>query len=172
MLPPPVRTVLTWAAVGVAVGLVGSLAVATLVAAPASSWPHARRLVEQAAVLVVVPVPLGWTAGVAAGTVVAAGRGATGLVVLGALTAVVGAGHPLLAGVPIVLTLAGMSLPGRPWRRPVAGLSIGVAGGLGLLGIPVQALLAARGVPRGLGLVVGALAGFAAAGAVLSRHRP
>ncbi|MDP9023401.1 MAG: hypothetical protein M3N57_12050, partial [Actinomycetota bacterium] len=99
MLTEPARTVLAWAAVGVAFGIAGAVAVAVVLAA----GEPAARSVGADQVLVILPVPVGFVSGLAAGTVVAAERGATAITVAAVVTALVGAAYPPLAPAPVTL---------------------------------------------------------------------
>ncbi len=163
MLTPAARTVLGWAALGVAVGVVAALAVAVTVALHGARGP--------AAILVVTPVPAGWVAGLAGGLVAAAGRGGGYLAVLGAATAVPAVAFPVLAPVPLLFAAVSTSLPGwNRGRRVLVGVAVVLAGGIGLVGVPVNAALLARGGPPWIGPLVGAAVGLVVAYAVVTRH--
>lgn len=155
MLPPVVRTVLSWASIGVAVGVVAAIATTIVLRAEPD-------LVRVPDVLIIVPIPLGLAAGMAAGSAVAAGRGGSLLLVVALCAAVVAGPFAPLAPVPLVLALAGVRVDPRGWRRIAAGGAIVLAAGIGLVGVPAE-LAAAGAMPRGLGLAVGAAAGVVVA---------
>ncbi|MBW3576207.1 MAG: hypothetical protein KY462_00410 [Actinobacteria bacterium] len=163
MLTEPARTVLAWAALGVAFGIAGAVAVAVVLA----TRPPAARSVGADQVLLILPVPVGFVSGLAAGTVVAAERGATAITVAAAVTALVGAAYPPLAPAPVTLGTAASRLVGAGWRRGVAVATVGMSAGVGLVGVPAQAVLGARGGPPAVALVGGALVGLLGAAVAL-----